>query len=218
MMTFRLCLRFHGDVVLSDDGLSIRAIGRDSWVVLESEERRPAPLIITEGPGGLEHEWSVNGREASFDARRESLARSDVHGAAGLLGGQPAPGTAEQPSRPDLVRQGPCQQPPGRDFIRTGTREQPRWTDLVLPGTRQQPEGRDLLETGRISSLRSALPVLVERRDSRSAGGGDSRGRGKRSGSSSARSKSTIWQVGSRRSRAEKEAFDIEGRVSANPA
>lgn len=64
----RLCMRVHGDVVMADDGLAVRAVGRDSWLVLESEEDELQRLVITEGAGGIEHAWTVGGRSAPFDA------------------------------------------------------------------------------------------------------------------------------------------------------
>ncbi|MEN8376140.1 MAG: M56 family metallopeptidase [Gemmatimonadota bacterium] len=63
----RLCMRIHGDVVLSDEGTSVRAVGADSWVLLESEEGALRRMVITEGPGGIEHSWSVDGRDQAFD-------------------------------------------------------------------------------------------------------------------------------------------------------
>ena len=64
----RLCMRIHGEVVMDDDGLAVRAVGADSWVVLESEENELRRLVITEGSGGIEHAWTVDGRESAFGA------------------------------------------------------------------------------------------------------------------------------------------------------
>lgn len=65
----RLCMRIHGDVVMSDDGRTVRAIGRDGWIVLESEDDGLRRLVITEDDDGLAHAWSVDGRERAFDER-----------------------------------------------------------------------------------------------------------------------------------------------------
>ncbi len=62
----RLCMRLHGEVVMADNGMSVRAVGQDSWVVMESEGDGTQRLEITEGPGGIEHAWSVDGRSLSF--------------------------------------------------------------------------------------------------------------------------------------------------------
>lgn len=68
----RLCMRMHGEVVLSDDAMSVRAVGRDSWVVLESERDVLRRLVITEGPRGIEYVWSVGGVENEYgDEARE---------------------------------------------------------------------------------------------------------------------------------------------------
>ena len=63
----RLCMRIHGEVVMTDDGREVRAIGRGGWIVLEAEDEDLQRLVITEGAGGVEHAWSVGGRERAFD-------------------------------------------------------------------------------------------------------------------------------------------------------
>ncbi len=63
-----LCMRAHGNVVMSDDGTEVRAVGADSWLLLESREDRTQRLVITEGPGGIEYEWSVDDVRRTFDA------------------------------------------------------------------------------------------------------------------------------------------------------
>ena len=64
----RLCMRTQGDVVMNDDGVSVRAIGSGGWIVLEAEDDdRLQRLVITEGPDGIEHEWSVDGDTRPFD-------------------------------------------------------------------------------------------------------------------------------------------------------
>ena len=64
-----LCMRTHGDVVMSDDGTSVRAVGADSWIVLESSDEKVHRLVVTEDPGGIEHQWSVDGVSRTFDAQ-----------------------------------------------------------------------------------------------------------------------------------------------------
>ncbi len=63
-----LCMRTHGNVVMNDDGTEVRAVGADSWLLLESREDNTHRLVITEGPGGIEYEWSVDGARRTFDA------------------------------------------------------------------------------------------------------------------------------------------------------
>ena len=63
-----LCMRTHGNVVMNDDGTEVRAVGADSWLLLESREDNAHRLVITEGPGGIEYEWSVDGARRTFDA------------------------------------------------------------------------------------------------------------------------------------------------------
>jgi len=62
----RLCMRIHGEVLMADDGLSVRAVGDGSWVVLESEEDALRRLVITEASGGIEYAWTVDGRGEQF--------------------------------------------------------------------------------------------------------------------------------------------------------
>ena len=63
-----LCMRAHGNVVMSDDGTEVRAVGADGWLLLESREDKTQRLVITEGPGGIEYEWSVDDVRRTFDA------------------------------------------------------------------------------------------------------------------------------------------------------
>ncbi|WP_420637222.1 hypothetical protein [Candidatus Palauibacter sp.] len=53
---------------MSDDGTEVRAVGADSWLLLESREDKTQRLVITEGPGGIEYEWSVDDVRRTFDA------------------------------------------------------------------------------------------------------------------------------------------------------
>lgn len=64
----RLCLRIHGDAVLDSDGRGVRAVSDDGWVVLESDDGTLARLVITEGAGGMNYAWSVDGDDRSYDA------------------------------------------------------------------------------------------------------------------------------------------------------
>lgn len=68
----RLCMRIHGDVVMADEGHEVRAVGRGSWVVLESEDDGLQRLVITGDEDGIDYAWSVDGSARSFDeAARE---------------------------------------------------------------------------------------------------------------------------------------------------
>ena len=62
-----LCIGVNGDVVMSDDGLEVRTISASGSVVLESSGRRVHRLVITQGPDGLRHDWSIDERERAFD-------------------------------------------------------------------------------------------------------------------------------------------------------
>ena len=84
----RLCMRKHGDVVMSDDDTAVRALGADSWVVLESRADRDHRLAITRGSGGIEREWSVDGVRRDFDAdarRWRDLVFTVLHGSEDAL-------------------------------------------------------------------------------------------------------------------------------------
>ena len=63
----RLCMRNHGNVEMASDGTAIRDMDDDSWLVLESEAERLHRLVIIPGPGGLEYDWSIDGRLEVFD-------------------------------------------------------------------------------------------------------------------------------------------------------
>lgn len=62
-----LCIGVNGDVVMSDDGLEVLEISAGGSVELESSGRRRHRLVITQGPGGLENDWRIDGREQAFD-------------------------------------------------------------------------------------------------------------------------------------------------------
>ncbi len=63
----RICVRSHGEVVMADDRMSVRAVGAGSYVVLESEENRLHRLVITEDNRGLQYAWTVDGEAQAFD-------------------------------------------------------------------------------------------------------------------------------------------------------
>ena len=67
-----LCMRTHGSVVFNDDGTEVLAMSAGSRLLLESAFEKTHRLVITEGPTGIEHEWSVDGIRQTFDeeARR----------------------------------------------------------------------------------------------------------------------------------------------------
>ncbi len=64
----RMCMRVHGEVVLSKDRTSVRAIGDDSWITLETEDDKLHRLIITEGANGIEYAWTIDGVSKPMDA------------------------------------------------------------------------------------------------------------------------------------------------------
>lgn len=80
----RLCLRVHGEVVMTDDGTEVRAVGRDGWLVLESEGDDVHRLVVTEGSGGIVREWTVNGDSRPFDEDAQQW-RSHMLGALDAL-------------------------------------------------------------------------------------------------------------------------------------
>lgn len=89
----RLCMRIHGDVVMTDDRDGVRAMGGDAWLVLESEDADLRRLVITEGSSGIEYEWSIDGRSRAFDddarAWRDHMFRIlDAYWEASSLRGQ----------------------------------------------------------------------------------------------------------------------------------
>lgn len=64
----RLCMRTHGGVVLTDDGNGVQAIGAGGWVLLEAEDAALQRMLISSGPDGIQHEWSIAGSQQPFDA------------------------------------------------------------------------------------------------------------------------------------------------------
>ncbi|MDE0074082.1 MAG: hypothetical protein OXR82_13885 [Gammaproteobacteria bacterium] len=68
----RLCMRRHGNVEMAPDATSIQSMDDDGWLVLESQVERLHRLVITPGPGGLEYDWSIDGRPEAFDDEAEA--------------------------------------------------------------------------------------------------------------------------------------------------
>ena len=68
----RLCMRSRGNVEMAPDGTSIQSMDDDSWLVLESQAERLHRLVIAPGPGGLEYDWSIDGRSQAFDDEAEA--------------------------------------------------------------------------------------------------------------------------------------------------
>ncbi len=65
----RLCMRAEGDVSLNTEGTAVLALGgADSWLVVESRSEKTHRLAVTQGPGGIEREWSVDGIRLPLDA------------------------------------------------------------------------------------------------------------------------------------------------------
>ena len=64
----RLCMRSRGNGETVYAGTSLESMDDDSWLVLESQAERLHRLVITPGPSGLEHDWSIDGRSQAFDA------------------------------------------------------------------------------------------------------------------------------------------------------
>ena len=62
-----LCMRTSGDVVMAGDGTAVASMDPGSWLVLASRAERLHRMAITSGPGGLEYEWSIDGRSQPFD-------------------------------------------------------------------------------------------------------------------------------------------------------
>ena len=65
-------MRSRGNVEMAPDGTSIQSMDDDSWLVLESQVERLHRLVITPGPGGLEYDWSIDGRPQAFDDEAEA--------------------------------------------------------------------------------------------------------------------------------------------------
>ncbi len=64
----RLCMRAEGDVTLNAERTAVRALGDDSWLIVESQGEQTHRLAVTRGPDGIEREWRVDGIRRPFDA------------------------------------------------------------------------------------------------------------------------------------------------------
>lgn len=62
-----LCIGVNGEAVMSDDGLEVLEISAGGSIELESSGRHRHRLVITQGRGGLEHDWRIDGRKQAFD-------------------------------------------------------------------------------------------------------------------------------------------------------
>ena len=62
-----LCMRTSGEVVMNEDGTAVASMDSGSWLVLESEAERLHRMVITSGPDGMKHEWSIDGRSQPFN-------------------------------------------------------------------------------------------------------------------------------------------------------
>lgn len=67
----RMCMRNHGNFDIGSQNVATDSSDEGSWLVLESQAERLHRLVVTRGPGGLEYEWSIDGRSEVFDARAE---------------------------------------------------------------------------------------------------------------------------------------------------
>ena len=63
----RLCMRTGGNVEMTDDGTAVQSMQADSWLVLESQAEKLHRLVITFGPDGLDHGWTIDGSFRPFD-------------------------------------------------------------------------------------------------------------------------------------------------------
>ncbi len=61
-----LCIGVNGEAVVSDDGREVLEISAGGSVELESSGRRRHRLVITQGAGGLEHDWRIDGHKQVF--------------------------------------------------------------------------------------------------------------------------------------------------------
>ena len=64
----QLCMRSRGDVVMIESGTTLESMDAASWLVLQAKAERLHRMVITSGPGGLEYDWSIDGRPQPFDA------------------------------------------------------------------------------------------------------------------------------------------------------
>ncbi len=62
-----LCMHTSGDVVMTGDGTAVASMDPGSRLVLQSRAQSLHRMAIASGPGGLEYEWSIDGRSLPFD-------------------------------------------------------------------------------------------------------------------------------------------------------
>lgn len=168
----RLCMRIHGEVVFADDGLSVRAVGRDSWVVLESEEDRLWKLVVTEGPDGIDQQWSIDGADRTFDTEAREWRdhmftlmngfweASRLRGQQSSLRGRISSYRGEVSSMRGKIssHQGHVSSLRGQISSARGRQSSLRGEISSLNGTVSSLEGQISSHRGRMSSLRSAAP------------------------------------------------------------
>ena len=65
----RMCMRNRGNFDIGSQNVATDSADEESWLVLESQEERLHRLVVTRGPGGLEYDWSIDGRSEVFDDR-----------------------------------------------------------------------------------------------------------------------------------------------------
>ena len=65
----RLCMRNRGNVEIGSHQVATGSADDGSWLVLESQAERLHRLVVNPGSGGLEYDWSIDGRSEVFGAR-----------------------------------------------------------------------------------------------------------------------------------------------------
>ncbi|MDE0358479.1 MAG: hypothetical protein OXN92_12220 [Gammaproteobacteria bacterium] len=65
----RMCMRNRGNFEIGSQNVATDSADEGSWFVLESQAERLHRLVVTRGPGGLEYDWSIDGRSEVFDDR-----------------------------------------------------------------------------------------------------------------------------------------------------
>ena len=65
----RMCMRNRGNFDIGSQNVATASADEESWLVLESQAERLHRLVVTRGPGGLEYDWSIDGRSGVFDDR-----------------------------------------------------------------------------------------------------------------------------------------------------
>ena len=65
----RVCMRNRGNVEIGSHQVATGSADDGRWLVLESQAERLHRLVVTSGSGGLEYDWSIDGRSEVFGAR-----------------------------------------------------------------------------------------------------------------------------------------------------